>query len=172
MMSKRDLKKYLETLTKSQMEEQILDLYSRFKDVKVYYDFAFNPKEDQLLENAKVKISKEYNLNVRKPKARRSVAQKLIKHFKTLEVQPEIIVDLMLYNIEIAQIFSGERRIRQDAFYVSMLNSFRDVLTFVKLHGLESQFQSRLEQIVDETDLQNWFNSPAFETEIQNTFRV
>lgn len=154
------------------MEEQILDLYSRFKDVKVYYDFAFNPKEDQLLENAKLKISKEYNLNVRKPKARRSVAQKLIKHFKTLEVQPEIIVDLMLYNIEIAQIFSSERRIRQDAFYVSMLNSFRDALGFVKLHGLESQFQKRLEQIVDETDLQNWINSPAFETEIQNTFRA
>ncbi|UTW65642.1 hypothetical protein KFE94_13420 [bacterium SCSIO 12643] len=171
-MSKRDLKKYLETLTKSQMEEQILDLYSRFKDVKVYYDFAFNPKEDQLLENAKLKISKEYNLNVRKPKARRSVAQKLIKHFKTLEVQPEIIVDLMLYNIEIAQVFSSERRIRQDAFYVSMLNSFRDTLGFVKLHGLESQFQKRLEQIVDETDLQNWINSPAFETEIQNTFRA
>lgn len=154
------------------MEEQILDLYSRFKDVKVYYDFAFNPKEDQLLENAKLKISKEYNLNVRKPKARRSVAQKLIKHFKTLEVQPEIIVDLMLYNIEIAQIFSSERRIRQDAFYVSMLNSFRDALSFVKWHGLESQFQKRLEQIVDEADLQNWINSPAFETEIQNTFRA
>ncbi len=171
-MSKRDLKKYLETLTRSQMEEQILDLYSRFKDVKVYYDFAFNPKEGQLLENAKLKISKEYNLNTRKPKARRSVAQKLIKHFKTLEVQPEIIVDLMLYNIEIAQVFSSERRIRQDTFYVSMLNSFRDVMGFARLHGLEAQFQKRLEQIVDEADTQNWFNSPAFETEIQNTFRV
>ena len=64
------------------MQEQVLDLYTRFKDVKVFYDFAFNPKEDKLLEDAKLRISKEYNLNVRKAKARRSVAQKLIKHFK------------------------------------------------------------------------------------------
>lgn len=167
-MSKRDLRKYLGTLTQEQIQEQVLDLYSRFKDVKVYYDFVFNPKEDKLLEDAKLRISKEYNLNVRRPKARRSVAQKLIKHFKTLEVQPEIIADLMLYNIEVAQVFSGERRVRQESFYVSMLNSFRDALGFIKGNGLEKQFISRLERIVDEADEQNWFNNVAFENEIQN----
>ncbi|MGB0807179.1 MAG: DUF6155 family protein [Salibacteraceae bacterium] len=166
-MSKRDLKKYLDGLTKVQMQEQVLDLYSRFKEVKVYYDFAFNPKEDKILEEAKLKISKEYNLNVRKAKARRSVAQKLIKHFKKLEVQPEVIADLMCYNLEIAQVYSGEKWIRQESFYVSMLNSFREACLYIKDHSLEQDFLTRLESIVDQTDEQRWFNNEAFENEIQ-----
>lgn len=166
-MSKRDLKKYLDTLTKAQMQDQILDLYTRFKEVKVYYDFAFNPKEDKLLEEAKVRISKEYNLNIRKPKARRSVAQKFIKHFKKLEVQPEVIADLMLFNIEIAQVYSGKRRMKQESFYVSMLNSFREGVAYVIDHNLQKQFLSRLEKIVDESYDQKWFNNVAFENEIQ-----
>ena len=56
-MSKRDLKKYLQTLKKKELEAQVLDLYTRFKDVKVYYDFVFNPKEDKLIDEAKTKIA-------------------------------------------------------------------------------------------------------------------
>lgn len=166
-MSKRDLKKYLDTLTKRQMQEQVLDLYTRFKEVKVFYDFAFNPKEDKLLEEAKIKIAKEYNLNVRKPKARRSVAQKLIKHFKKLEVQPEIIAELMLYNIEMAQIFSSERRIKQESFYVSMLNSFREAVAYVFDYNLDTYFIQKLEKITDESYHQKWFNHVAFENTLQ-----
>ena len=167
-MSKRDLKKYLDTLTKRQMQEQVLDLYTRFKDVKVFYDFAFNPKEDKLLEDAKLRISKEYNLNVRKPKARRSVAQKLIKHFKKLEVQPEVIADLMLFNIEIAQVYSSEKYVRQESFFVSMLNSFRDVVGYIKDNNLDRSFRDRVEKIADETDEQSWFNREGFEIVIKH----
>ena len=166
-MSKRDLKKYLDELSKDQMQEQILDLYTRFKEVKVYYDFAFNPKEDKLLEEAKIKIGKEYNLNVRKPKARRSVAQKLIKHFKKLEVQPQVIADFMLYNLEMAQIFSSERRIKQESFYVSMLNSYREAVAYVIDYNLDDHFRNRLEKIADESYEQRWFNHVAFENELQ-----
>jgi len=166
-MSKRDLKQYLDTLTKRQMQEQILDLYTRFKDVKVFYDFAFNPKEDKILEEAKIKITKEYNLFVRKAKTRRSVAHKLIKHFRKLEVQPDVIADLMLFNLEIAQVYSAEKRVRQDSFYVSMLNSFREAVPYVKDNNLDEHFWKRIEKIVDEAYTQNWFNHIAFENELQ-----
>ena len=48
-MSKRDLKKYLSDLSKSQLEEQFVEMYDKFKDVKVYYDFVFNPNEKNLI---------------------------------------------------------------------------------------------------------------------------
>src|SRR5665811_2031669 len=86
-MSKRELKIYLKELTKAQLQEQVLDLYARFKPVKTYYNFVFKPNEEKLLDEAKFKISKEYfPVNTRKPKARRSVAQKIIKHFIQLGV--------------------------------------------------------------------------------------
>jgi shikimate 5-dehydrogenase len=59
-MSKRDLKKYLFDLNKEQLEEQIMELYDKFKEVKVYYDFAFNPNENKLIKEAKLKVTNEY----------------------------------------------------------------------------------------------------------------
>ena len=56
-MSKRELRKYLKELNKEQLEDQILDLYNRFKDVKEYYDFAFNPRENELIEQCRFQIS-------------------------------------------------------------------------------------------------------------------
>jgi hypothetical protein len=47
---------------------------------------------------------------------RRSVAQN-IKHFLLLGVDPFVIADVMLYNIEIAQTFSSEHDIKQDLLF-------------------------------------------------------
>jgi transcriptional regulator with PAS, ATPase and Fis domain len=163
-MSKRDLKKYLTELTKEQLEEQVLDLYTRFKPVKTYYNFVFSPKEDKLLEDAKFKISKEYfPVNTRKPKARRSVAQKIIKHFIQLGVDSFIIADIMLYNIEVAQQFSQEKYIKQEAFYKSILTSFQDAVSFIDERGIQKDFTARLSKIVSETKDQDWVNQWGFE---------
>ena len=81
-MSKRALIKYLSDLNKAELEEQLLDLYNRFPQVKKYYDFAFNPKEDKMMQEAQAKISNEYfPLKRKRPRARRSVAQKFIRQF-------------------------------------------------------------------------------------------
>lgn len=168
-MSKRELKKYLHSLKKAQLEEQIEDLYARFKEVKTYYDFAFNPKEDKLLEEAKVKISREYfPINTRKPKARRSVAQKYIKHFMTLGVDVPVIVDLMLYNIEVAQTYSSQRYVKQEAFYKSMLTSFIQTLDFVHKNGLLPEFELRIEGIIEQAENQRWVNRFAFNQTLKN----
>ena len=135
-MSKRDLKKYLTGLNKEQLEEQIIELYEKFSPVKVFYDFVFNPKEETLLQESKLKISHEYYPIKKtgrrsKPKMRRSVAQKYIKHFILLGVDPFIIADIMLYNIEIAQTFSAEHPVKQELFYKSMFNSFDQAVVFL-----------------------------------------
>ena len=103
-MSKRTLVKFLQSLYKKELESQVLDLYEPFKSVNTYYNFVFNPKEDKLVKEAKFKISKEYfSVNGRRPKARQSVAQKAIKQFLTLDLDPTLAAHVMLFNIEIAQ---------------------------------------------------------------------
>jgi len=162
-MSKRELKKYLNTLPKRQLEEQVLDLYEKFKNVKVYYDFVFNPNEQKLLEECKFKITKEYFPQTkRKPKARRSVAQKFIKHFKTMGVEPRLIAEVMVYNIETAQAYSANKFIRQDSFFISMLRSFQEAVKFVTDYGLKIDFADRLKKISDNAWEQEWFNKDAF----------
>lgn len=169
-MSKRDLKKYLGELNKEQLEEQIIELYEKFSPVKTYYDFVFNPKEDKLLQECKVKISQEY-FPIKKPNAkwrpkaklRRSVAQKYIKHFILLGVDPFVIADIMLYNIEIAQTYSSQNLIKQELFYKSMLNSFEQAVNFSISNGILPNFKERILAIQQETIQQKWKNKHDFE---------
>lgn len=171
-MSKRDLKKYLAELTKEQLEEQLVELYEKFSAVKVYYNFVFNPKEETLLQECKLKISNEYYPVKKpgrrsKPKMRRSVAQKYIKHFILLGVDPYIIADVMLYNIEIAQTFSGENTVKQELFFKSMFNSFEQAVNFVISNGMLKDFKTRILAIHNNTVLQKWYNEPEFNAVIE-----
>ncbi len=163
-MSKIELKKYLAGLTKRQLQDQVVDLYDRFKEVKTFYDFAFNPKEEKLIQAAKEKIGKEYfPLSRRKPKMRRSVAQKLIKHFYQLQLDPQLLLDLMLFNIETAQSFAAEKTIKQESFYVSMLKSFTEAVDYSIANGIRQYESHRMERISELATTLEWPNSEAFE---------
>lgn len=139
-----------------------MELYEKFPVVKTYYDFAFNPKEDKLMQEAKTKISNEYfPVKRKRPKARRSVAQKYIKHFNKLGVDSAKLADLMCYNLEIAQTFSIERNV-PDAFYKSMLNSFSEMTTFISQHGILGEFKERIIKIYQHTQTHNWLYKEDF----------
>jgi hypothetical protein len=171
-MSKRDLKKYLNELTKEQLEEQIIELYEKFSPVKVYYNFVFNPKEETLLQECKLKISNEYfpiksGVKRKRPKMRRSVGQQYIKHFITLGVDPFIIADVMLYNIEIAQAYSSENHINKELFFKSMGNSFKQAVIYLIANGILTEFKRRITAIHQETIAQNWKNEEEFNAIIE-----
>lgn len=164
-MSKRDLKKYLSELDKPQLEEQITELYEKFKDVKVFYDFVFNPNEQKLADGAKIKIANEYFPTRGKwPKMRRGTAQKIIKHFITLGVDAFVIADVMLYNIEIAQTYSAKRKIKYEIFYKSMLNSYQQAMEFIENSGALSEFSQRAAAIAKTAEEQKWPNWIGFQT--------
>lgn len=162
-MSKRDLKKYLADLSKPQLEEQFIELYEKFSEVKTYYNFVFNPNEQNLIKDAKFKIANEYYpVKAKRAKLRRSTAQKIIKHFLTLGVDAFIIADVMLYNIEVAQTYTAERYIKYDSFFKSMLNSYEQCISYLIEQGILEDFKSRVVAIKDKTELQNWSNKYAF----------
>jgi|GEM_PF-110172 len=161
-MGKRALTNYLAELPRKELEEQLLDLYQRFPVVKEYYDFAFNPKEDKLIQAAKAKIANEYfPVKRKRPKARRSVAQKLIKHFISLGMEPFLVADLMLYNLEIAQTFESERKV-PEAFYKSMRNSFHGAVQFLVVHGAFAEFKDRVLIIFRSVQDRHWPNAHDF----------
>lgn len=162
-MSKRDLKKYIAQISKEQLEEQFIELYDKFKEVKVYYDFVFNPKEDKLVQEAKIKVSNEYfPVKGRKAKLRRSTSQKFIKHFITLGVDSFLVADLMLYSIEIAQAHTSEKIIRQEMFFKGLLNSFSLAISYMIENNILYEFKERVVHIKDNTIKQKWNNKDEF----------
>lgn len=161
-MSKRALKKYLSELDKDALTAQLMELYERFPAVKEYYDFAFNPKEDRLVQEAKSKISNEYfPLKRKRPKARRSIAQKYIKRFVTLGVDAHLVADIMLFNLEVAQKFS-EHKNMPEAFFKSMYNSYAEALPYIATHGMLSEFRDRIREIYQRVTTESWPNEDDF----------
>lgn len=168
-MSKRDLKKYLTSLPKEELEEQLLALYEKFGDVKAYYNFIFNPKEDKLEQEAKQKILHEYfPVRGKRAKLRRSTAQKYIKHFLTLGVDPYVLADVMLYNLETAQRYTAQREIRYTSFYKSMYNSFKQVTDYVTANGIAADFKGRIKEVYETVKRQQWENYKEFERVYDN----
>ena len=167
-MSKRDLKKYLTGLNKEQVEEQLLELYDKFGDVKTYYDFIFNPKEDKLVGEAKLKIANEYfPIKTKRAKLRRSTAQKIIKHFLLLGVDPFAVADVMLFSIETAQRYSARREMRYSSFYKSMLNSYEQAVNYTIANGIVPDFRERIGAIFTEVQRQKWENHYEFEKVVE-----
>jgi len=167
-MSKRDLKKYLNGLEKEQLEEQLLELYDKFSEVKTYYDFVFNPKEDKLVQEAKMKIANEYfPVKSKKAKLRRSVAQKYIKHFLVLGVDPFAIADIMLFTMETAQKYSAKREMRYASFYKSIQNSFEQVVNYTIANGIVADYKSRIDDVYKEVMRQKWENRYEFERVVE-----
>ncbi|MFV8225879.1 DUF6155 family protein [Christiangramia aquimixticola] len=162
-MSKRAFKKYVKSLNKEDLEEQIMDLYERFDEVKVFYNFVFNPNEDKLVKDAKFKIGKEYfPPNNRRPKKRRSVAHKLIKHFLKLGMEPHALADVMFYNVEIAQAYAHGKDTITEAFHKSIFKSFEQAVTYVIENGIVEEFKERIKKITIEVHDANWANSYNF----------
>ena len=121
------------------------------------------------MEDARFKISKEYfPVNTRKPKTRRSVAHKIIKHYIQLGVDPFVIADVMLFNIEIAQQYTAEKRVKLDSFYTSMLKSFIEAINYTAEHGIQADFNVRIAKIIKTVEDQKWINTEGFTTAFQN----
>ncbi len=166
-MSKRDLKKYLQSLDKEQIAEQFMELYSKFPEVKTYYNFIFNPNEDKLLQDAKTKISAEYfPIKTKKAKLRRSTAQKIIKHFFMLGVEPHVTAEAMLYNITVAQKYSSKKEMYYNSFYKSILNSFEQCLNYCIANGILPHFRYQFLEIVEEVQKQKWPNKSEFKNTV------
>ena len=161
-MSKRKLKKYLQTLDAAALREQLMDLYNRFPEVKTYYDFVFDPQEDKLLEEAAGRISEEYFPRRRKrAKARRSVAHKYIRHFRTLGVAPTVLAELMAFNLETALRYEKQRNC-PDAFYRSMYKSYREWGQHLVHHGILEEFRDRFNGFATAVAVAGWPGREAF----------
>ncbi|MDC1106647.1 DUF6155 family protein [Prolixibacteraceae bacterium] len=163
-MSKRELKKHLETLDEQQLKEQIMDLYERFKDVKEFYRFYFNPNEDKLLDEAKVALAKEfYPARSRRPKMRPTTFKKHMKQLVTLGASVEKQFEFAFYYIDLAISFPRSRNIRKANFHQSIYKSFEEIVALIFKEGYDGLYLKKMEKIIDEVWKKDWPNKSNFD---------
>jgi len=127
---------------------QILDLYSKNKSVKTFYDFYRNRQDEKkLLGKCKKAIRREFNVEwPERSSLKFSVAKRAIIELKNLQVSPETIADAMLYLAESACEFTHKWGDMDESFYDAAWNNFGAALKFMDKQGLLDDFKLRAEQ--------------------------
>jgi hypothetical protein len=149
-MSKSTLKKHLQTLSKEQMIETVLELYDNVKPAKEYFEFFLNPNEKEMLEKYRAVIVNEFYPRGKypEPKTRFSVAKKAIADFRALKPSPELLGDLMVTLAEMACKFTYDYGDMWEQYYNSAYNNFKAALDFLDKNNLLDNFKLRCEDCV------------------------
>ncbi len=162
-MSKRELRKYLAGQSAEQLQEQVVNLYEKFKEVKGYYDFVFNPQEEKRAGEARAKILNEYfPVKSKRARMRRTVAQKYIKQFQLLGVDAAVTADIMLFHLETAQRYASGKTIRFDSFYKGMQKALEQAVQYSIVEGILAQTLERISSIALRAKELRWPNANDF----------
>jgi hypothetical protein len=149
-MSKVALKKHLQSLTKEQLIETVIEMYDNIKPAKEYLEFFLNPNEKEMFEKYKDIIVKEFYPTGKysEPKTRFSVAKKAIAEFRTLKPSPELLGDLMLILPEMVCKFTSEYGDMWEQYYDSAYTNFKNALIYLQKNNLLENFKLRCEDCV------------------------
>lgn len=149
-MSKTELKKHLQTLTKDQVIEQVLELYGNCKPAKEYFEYLLNPNEKEQFEKFKAVIINEFypKGNRFNPTLRFSVAKKAIADFRVLKPSPSLLADLLVTLPEMACKFTNEYGDMTEQYYDSTVTNFETALKFLQQNNLLPDFKLRCKDCV------------------------
>ena len=148
-MSKPSLKKHLQSLTKEQIIEVVLEAYGNSKAIQEYLDFYLKPDDKEKARKYKTIIEKEFGIeNPMKAGLKFSVAKKAISEFASLKPSPEALADVMLTLPEAACLFTHEFGDMDESFYNAAYNNFKRAMEFIYKHGLLDKFKKRCNDCV------------------------
>lgn len=145
---KRELTKYLKTLTEKELIAEVKKLYDKFDPVRKYYELELGGNSEKVLSEYKAKIEKEYFPARGFGKARSSVSRKVIADFKKISVFPKDLIDLMLYRTEMMLDFTNAYGDMDEAFYTSIESGFEQACKLIVQEKMEPYFRAYCEELI------------------------
>lgn len=137
------------TMSRDEIIEIVMEMYSSRKDAKEYFEFFLNPDVDKLSDRYRERIAKEFMRNRRNClKARISVVKRCIKEFASFNPGADYVVDLMLFTIEngikTISMFRNTEKIEQ-----SMLTVINDASVYADKQLVFNQFKDGITSILN-----------------------
>ena len=153
---KRELNKYLNELTKKELEAEIKKLYTKFKVVKNFYDMELSQGTTAILEQFKLKIQKEYLPARGFGRASNRESKKVITEFKKIAVFKQDLIDLILFRVKVMLDYTFTYGDIDEPFYNSMDASFGDACKLIKAEKLEQKYQAELHDLIAQASNLGW----------------
>ena len=154
-MSITDIKKELKKLDKDKLIDVIISLYKINKSAKEFFDFYVNPDEKGLFQKYRQKVFEAfypkhgYALKLKDGK-------KAISDFKKLGTSSDLVIDLMLFYVEMGVKFTNDFGDINENFYLSLENTYVQALTLMKKEDLLDKFAKRASAVIKDTEGIGW----------------
>ncbi len=154
-LTKAQLEKHLQSIGPAGVYKEILMLFSRFEEVKNYYEIALTDSSEVLTEY-KAKIEKEYFPKRGNGKARSSEARKVVSEFKKVAKNAEDVINLVLYRAEIMLRFTNEYGDIDMPFYDTLCRSYEEGCKLIAKHHLQEKYKANCEELIEQTHKFGW----------------
>lgn len=154
-MGLAELKKELKKLDKEKLIELVADLYKKHKSVKEFFDFYVNPDERELFNKYRDKVfeafypRRGYNCKLKEGK-------QAISDFKKLGPSADLVVELMLFYVEMGVKFTNKFGDIGEGFYSSIETTYVAALKLMKKENLLKKFEERASKVVSDTSDIGW----------------
>lgn len=156
-MNEAKLNDYLSSLCKSELEKEIVELFKIYPEVKEHYNLKISNKlEESLLEKYRIKIENEFLSSKDRNKTKYSLISQIIMEFQQVSSEPENIVKLMLYYIDMALEFVNSDIEVEESFYLSIEGVFEKALNIIFKNELEEEVEGNIKQLMDKVSNQKY----------------
>lgn len=154
-MTKRELKKGLESFDKKRLIDLISDLYDKNKSVKEYLDYYISPNEKATFEIYKIKVREAFY-----PKRgfgfKIAIGKKAISDFRKLKPSADSLIDLLMCYVESGVEFTNDYGDINEGFYSSIESVYHDAMKLIDKNGLHDNYKIRAFEILKETENIGW----------------
>lgn len=153
---KSELNKYLKHLDKTGLEKEVMKLFSKFDNVKQFYELELGEDTANILNKFKTKIENEYLPARGFGRSSNKASKKLVSDFKKISIHQKDVVELLLYRVEVMIEYTTYLGDINESFYNSLLNSFEEACKLIHTEQLKKIFQSKCENLINKTVNIGW----------------
>ncbi len=148
-MNKKELKKYIATLSNDELQNELIKLFEKFDQVKHFYTAELSNDTQILISKYKQKIEKEFQrASARSSNSYRiTEINNIIKEFEKVSVFSIDIIELKLYRVELAIKLVKEHRIDDQTYYGSIAGHYQKTIKQINATHLEDYFAEKLDTI-------------------------
>ncbi len=151
----KELEQFLQSKSKEELIGQITELFTRFEQVKDFYQIRFNPSFND------APIREKYKIEIRNaviPKSEKDFrntpnlakAEKIIADYKRVAASNIGVIEIYLYYVETVIDFINEFGDINEDFYESMEIKFEEALKLIIKDGLRDVFEKDCRRIVNQ----------------------
>jgi len=148
-MNKKELKKFIATLSNEELQEEIIKLFEKFDQVKHFYTAELSNDTQELILKYKQKIEKEFQrASARSSNSYRiTEINNIIKEFEKVSVFSIDIIELKLYRVELAIKLVKDYHIDDQTYYSSIAGHYQKAIKQINATHLEDYFKERIDAI-------------------------